>query len=975
MLRFLNVFSIIREEWYLYWANWNTTPNLIINGDLINNWTLWWSLTTWRQFNTYVKWTILNNGTISNIYNFYIYWDFENNWIFSTSSTKLAWDSFGWYNDYYINLSYNTWSVEVNNSTSYNIPLTKLTSWESITWNVLWNWLIYDNPDWKWDRCINVPWCVNISTEQLIIPIPAYLKQYIKSPLLDEEEILVWSKIGKFQSWSWVILEAVIENNTENEYNLVFDVYRLWFVNPQYTEKVQIKSWTWRIIVPFLWAWDYSWNVRVETLDWSNSSEIVELMWNYSFETDYSIFEWFEPYPYGYNFYNRWVENLVLTWWINYSFNPVDLLISRQKKDWNKWEIFNSAFELSGYTDEQLLDAFEYLWLNKDTAFQNWNCYGMAVSATMQYKHPEFLENYFSWFSTKIGTWSIWSNIESPSTTSTWEWDIYNDTLKTILTEHLSQYSFNDRISLFNWYSSWTTILSELTNNPDNTYIIAFLWKDKDGNVIWHWLVPYRVEWNKIYVWDNNIEYPYYESYDKIINKNEKIFSYSQYITINNDWTYDIPYYTKIFNSFDEISLINIDDIYNNWNRSWLIWFLSFDILYTLDWKSDLLVTDSEWRISWFSWWTILDEIPWVQVIIPLTNTFTLSTENTWKQIYLPQKIDNLTIKVNWKTEENYDLMIAWWDYYTKLEWISTSSWQIDTFNISRENIKIDLDDNKTSTWTYNLLIDNFQDTWTWTVYVDSVKLNTNPQQYNVNWSEVINNTNTAVNYQIDTNNDWIYNESISVPVITSWESLIWTETPIEKYIFPSQTISYDSWQQTAISWYQTIVWNYEWFTWWEDISFTTWWQWNPTVQTSNGNRASSGTFRWWLNILMDVPPRWESYTWYVDIAWVRLEFTVTRDPLPPLDVWILDFWIKTVNYGWSVYSNRVSFPFVPEETEFRLIWEWNPTVLTSNGTRSNTWSVRYGTNIEVEIPAIWQTRVIEFSILWQTWRFTVTRE
>jgi len=125
----------------------------------------------------------------------------------------------------------------------------------------------------------------------------------------------------------------------------------------------------------------------------------------------------------------------------------------------------------------------------------------------------------------------------------------------------------------------------------------------------------------------------------------------------------------------------------------------------------------------------------------------------------------------------------------------------------------------------------------------------------------------------------------------------------------------------------------------------------------------------------MDVPPRWESYTWYVDIAWVRLEFTVTRDPLPPLDVWILDFWIKTVNYGWSVYSNRVSFPFVPEETEFRLIWEWNPTVLTSNGTRSNTWSVRYGTNIEVEIPAIWQTRVIEFSINWQTWKFTIIIE
>jgi hypothetical protein len=126
---------------------------------------------------------------------------------------------------------------------------------------------------------------------------------------------------------------------------------------------------------------------------------------------------------------------------------------------------------------------------------------------------------------------------------------------------------------------------------------------------------------------------------------------------------------------------------------------------------------------------------------------------------------------------------------------------------------------------------------------------------------------------------------------------------------------------------------------------------------------------------LMNVPPRWESYTWYVDIRWVRLEFTLTRDPLPALNVWTLDFWTQRVNYEWKAVSNRVSFPFVPEETEFRLSWEWNPTVLTSNGSRSNTWSVRYGTNIEAEIPSIWQTRVIEFSINWQTWVFTIIRE
>ncbi len=50
----------------------------------------------------------------------------------------------------------------------------------------------------------------------------------------------------------------------------------------------------------------------------------------------------------------------------------------------------------------------------------------------------------------------------------------------------------------------------------------------------------------------------------------------------------------------------------------------------------------------------------------------------------------------------------------------------------------------------------------------------------------------------------------------------------------------------------------------------------------------------------MDVPPRWESYTWYVDIRWVRLEFTVTRDPLPTLDVWIKT--VKKISYTKVTY-------------------------------------------------------------------------
>ena len=125
----------------------------------------------------------------------------------------------------------------------------------------------------------------------------------------------------------------------------------------------------------------------------------------------------------------------------------------------------------------------------------------------------------------------------------------------------------------------------------------------------------------------------------------------------------------------------------------------------------------------------------------------------------------------------------------------------------------------------------------------------------------------------------------------------------------------------------------------------------------------------------MNVPPRGETYTGYVDIQWLRLIFSTKRDPAPPSDVGTLDFWTKTVNYAGTVVSNRVTFPFLPDPTPFTLTGTWNPTVQTSNGTRSNTGTVSYGTNIQAEIPPVWQTRVIEFTILWKTGKFTIKRQ
>jgi len=685
--------------------------------------------------------------------------------------------------DFYLSNGYSNFVKIDNSKLDWNTSL----DLNSLFWSTTDKLYYYIQLTWDPSDTTKTPIINSVEFIDGTPPSPTNLKQYVLSPYLEKEEFgswtEIWTKIWKYQSGSWIILTADIYGNPSwRQLKLTFEVYKYGTNVPidlQYSSGFILWS-TW-VILPYYWSGRYYWRVRIENDLWS-MSDWVNYGTDNQFETDYGLFEWFEPYPYGYNFENNWPSDWLLDWWISW----LDLLNvgTRQIIPWKKWDIFNSAFDLTWYDEIRLMDAFENLGLNKTNAFQWWNCYGMAESAVMQIEHPDFLKSNFNAFSAQIWIWYIWDKINSLSTTSTWNWDIYNDISKTIYSLQLSQYSLNDRLTLFNWYSSWETILSKLIND-NKTYILGFLWKDKQGKVIWHAVVPYKVEWNKIYVWDNNIQFPVWNYYNKITNKYEQFNAYSLYIEINNDWTWNVPLYKNDFESFDKIALIDTDKLYNFWKKSWPSWFLWVDILYTVNWTSDLQITDSQWRISWFSWWTILEEIPWVHVIIPLIGDLSWTTENIWKQIYLPQK-QNLTVKVIAKSQENYDLMVAWWDYYTKLEKVSTSTGQIDTFTSTWNELTIDFDDTKT--WSYNLLTDNFQENNTWTIYIDQSPIITSLQEYNIDWQKVQDNSNDAVTQSIDTNNDWIF--------YWTWDVEITLPPVFQDLLAPTTTVSF-SWIQT----------------------------------------------------------------------------------------------------------------------------------------------------------------------------------
>ncbi|EKD44467.1 MAG: hypothetical protein ACD_71C00126G0002 [uncultured bacterium (gcode 4)] len=580
---------------------------------------------------------------------------------------------------------------------------------------------------------------------------PTNLSQKIQSPYMEIQEISLWGKVWKYQSGPWIIFS--VDSDPSEATKLVVAIYKIWDEMPKIFFNKTSSSATKSMTIPYsyLWAGYYFWKARLETDDW-RASDWVDFRYNPG-EADYSLFEWFEPYPYGYKFHNRSLDYKILGWWTDYHIDTIFPFYHSDIIPGNKWDIFRNAFDISSLqnNEKKMIDAFEALWLNETGALSHWGCYGMAVSSAMQYTHSDFINTYYPSFSNAIWAWTIWDNINPLSTDWPYwysKWNSYSKTLETILSFQLSQHSIHVQKAISSGTKNPMDIVNTLQSNPNKTYALLFWWKDKDHKDVWHTVIPYKVvdEWSikKIFIWDNNVPFPDVEN----------IYSYNQYIEIYSNWSWKAPLY-KTWTSFTKMSLVSLDDIYNNWKKSAPSWLNGNDIFLTLSWNSDMYISDSLWRVSWFTSSGVIEEIPGVEVIVPVNATLDWVTEDNLKQIYLPQKIDWLTIKVSWNTDEAYDLKMAWWDYYTKISWVSTNSWQTDSYNLSREQLQINFDDSKT--WNYSLMIDDFQNDWTGSIYRWDLKSTTNLQKYSINWQGVIANNEESIKYEIDSNNDWIY--------------------------------------------------------------------------------------------------------------------------------------------------------------------------------------------------------------------------
>ncbi|NVP17104.1 hypothetical protein HUU51_00080 [Candidatus Gracilibacteria bacterium] len=753
---------IIGDNGRLYKHFSSNTTSMTINGNLINYGILdGLSYAGYTYVN--VSGNLLNKGSINYITGgLYIKGNIDNinGNILYPSKTYIKWDNIQDYTNYTLNIT--DLSDITLNTNQYLLNDNIKEIGTNIYWKVKGKGLIFDS-DWSENRCINVSGCVNISLpweeEQPIqIPTPTNLKQYIQSPLLEKEEIQVGSKIGKFQSGSGVIFELEVDNPESKELKIEVELYeKLSGTTRTFKSGIINSSGIKSFTIP-LSKGDYTWKLRLEDTD-GNTSDWKEFG-NNGTDTDFSIFEGFEPYPYGFKFHNGEPVEGTLKGGISYLSLGENITSKyiRKIEPGNLWDLFYKTFDTSDFVnnDKKLMDAFESVGLINGNVFKGGNCYGLAYLSLLNIYKPDYIEQNFPDFFKKIKNGDLYNSIEVPSTFGNENWDIDNETLKTILTLYLTQQSSQHKRILLESQITPNELLTKLSN-PDNKnklYLLSIYGEDKNGNTKGHTVFLYRVDGNKIYIVDNNVAYP-----NNILLPKDLNYSYNQYIEINGtgSGTWISQLYSQLgWIKFTDLSLMKIEDLYNGGIKSKPFGFAVNDSLYTLSGSSDIILTDSIGRKSGYLNGEIFKEIPGVLVDIPLdTDVLGNSVENTFKQIYLPEKLENLTIEINGKTDENYDLMIAGGDYYTKLEGITTSSGQTDIFNISRENKKIDFDDNKTG--TYNILVDDFQNNSTGSIYLHQFEIIKEKQELSIDWNKVINNENDSITYSVDLNNDGIY--------------------------------------------------------------------------------------------------------------------------------------------------------------------------------------------------------------------------
>ncbi|MCH2189071.1 hypothetical protein MK079_04570, partial [Candidatus Gracilibacteria bacterium] len=165
-------------------------------------------------------------------------------------------------------------------------------------------------------------------------------------------------------------------------------------------------------------------------------------------------------------------------------------------------------------------------------------------------------------------------------------------------------------------------LVQTLENAPETPYVLLFFGTEVNDTgeefSIGHAVIPYRVDQigdeYRVYFWDNNVPHPFIIDFE-----GETQYSYNQYITVDQGGNWYSSEYK--WETFTKLSLLPLETLYNNGSHLTPLIQSDNSTTLTLSGSSNITVSDSFGNISGFVDGVAVEEIPGVQVIIPLNAT------------------------------------------------------------------------------------------------------------------------------------------------------------------------------------------------------------------------------------------------------------------------------------------------------------------------------------------------------------------
>jgi|GEM_PF-1792314 len=536
---------------------------------------------------------------------------------------------------------------------------------------------------------------------------------------------------------------------------------------------------------------NYRWRARAVD-DHDNYSDWAEFGNNDASEADFDF--GFEPFPFGYKFINRSVAENTLSGSIASGWLDESII------EGDNWNIFRTTFNLSGVDAKTQIKYFKALGLSDGSIFSHGNCFGMAVSSLMQYAHPDFIDQYYSDFSNELGQkddriWNLDKIEETNIQGKHAEWDgrkIGNSpTLAAILSFQLLQSSRDYQDLAIKALDSPKEILERLRKDlpaigtpGGEMYSLSIGYKGFEfdlknypqGFLIshGHTIVPYKVEGDRIYVYDNN--YPDENGQEESGGENPDQ-PYGRYIevdTTKDTWKYfmwtdsegnDIYWpdtlLPKIKNFNASIKLVSIDELYKKEKLFRPAGTTVGTQAVFLDGDSELLLTDESGKMTGYKDGNYFENIPGVEPI-QISGDLPDYEGYPWRQAYYIDSDARISASVKGTSENPYTLTHFGGDYLAELSDVPLTEGAVDSFNFSQNETQLSFAADQESK-KYNLTINRNNEGESQTLYSE----NTNAaggetHEYTVDWSN-FSEDETPATLGIDENSDGSFEKEIEI--------------------------------------------------------------------------------------------------------------------------------------------------------------------------------------------------------------------